>query len=203
MSTSQQTEHAVFERIFARTLTHEGGYSDHPQDRGGETRYGITNNTLKAFQDAYIPQNQADSLNDNTELTAHSLAQVQIANLSQTQARHIYRVMYYQQPKIYLLTSAVQPIVFDMAVNHGPSQSIKILQQVMNLTGIANIAQDGVLGPITARACDNIYQQMGHYFINALCDERIAFYQRIVARHPSQQVFLRGWINRANTYYVA
>jgi lysozyme family protein len=115
----------------------------------------------------------------------------------------IYWVMYYQQPKIYLLSSAIQPVIFDMAVNHGPKQAIKILQHVLNLSGLVNISQDGQLGPITARACDQVYQQMGDYLINALCDERVAFYHRIVARQPNQQIFLNGWLRRAQTYYLA
>lgn len=195
---SLTTQTALFERIFSRTLTHEGGFSDHPQDTGGATKYGITYNTLSAYQD-----NVTDSTQSIVATEPSDLAQTTISSLTKTQAMQIYWVMYYQQPKIYLLSSAIQPVVFDMAVNHGPKQAIKLLQHVLNLSGLVTISQDGQLGPITARACDQVYQQMGDYLINALCDERVAFYHRIVARKPNQQVFLTGWLRRAQTYYLA
>ena len=31
-----------FDQAFTTLLGHEGGYSDHPADPGGKTRYGIT-----------------------------------------------------------------------------------------------------------------------------------------------------------------
>jgi hypothetical protein len=37
---------ANFERAFALTLKHEGGYVDHPRDPGGATHLGITIGTL-------------------------------------------------------------------------------------------------------------------------------------------------------------
>ena len=195
---SLTTQSALFERLFARTLTHEGGFSDHLLDNGGVTKYGITQHTLNAYQDnlsATTPSLSTDG--------SPNLAQTTIASLTQTEAMQIYWVMYYQQPKIYLLSSAIQPVIFDMAVNHGPKRSIKILQHVLNISGLVNISQDGQLGPITARACDQVYQQMGDYLINALSDERVAFYHRIVARQPNQQIFLNGWLRRAQTYYLA
>jgi lysozyme family protein len=195
---SLTTQPALFERLFSRTLTHEGGFSDHPQDRGGATKYGITHHTLNAYQDNLSLTTQSLTADGSPDLS-----QATIASLTQAQAMQIYWVMYYQQPKIYLLSSAIQPVIFDMAVNHGPKQAIKILQHVLNLSGLVNISQDGQLGPINARACDQVYQQMGDYLINALCDERVAFYHRIVARQPNQQIFLNGWLRRAQTYYLA
>lgn len=195
---SLSTQQALFERIFSRTLTHEGAFSDHPQDLGGATKYGITQHTLNAYQDNLSVTTKSLTAEDSPDL-----AKATITSLTQAQAMQIYWVMYYQQPKIYLLSSAIQPVIFDMAVNHGPKQAIKLLQHVLNLSGLVNISQDGQLGPITARACDQVYQQMGDYLINALCDERIAYYHRIVARQPNQQIFLNGWLRRAQTYYLA
>ena len=41
---------------------------------------------------------------------------------------------------------------------------------------------------------------MAEYFNDAVVEERIKFYHRIVERNESQRVFLRGWLRRANSF---
>ena len=36
-------------------IDREGGYSDHPQDRGGATRWGVTEAVARAFMPSYLP----------------------------------------------------------------------------------------------------------------------------------------------------
>ena len=37
-----------FDRAFAALLGHEGGYSNHPDDPGGETNWGVTLTVARA-----------------------------------------------------------------------------------------------------------------------------------------------------------
>lgn len=177
-----------FEHILKKTLTWEGGFSDDPVDHGGATKYGITIGTLRSLGE--------DINQDGT------IDKADVKNLTVERATAIYEEHYYRGPRINLLPEAIQPVVFDMAVNHGPKRAARILQSVINQSGIAHIAEDGAIGTITARAADKVSQEMGHHFIHALCDERQSFYRRIVAGNPSQKKFINGWTNRTNDFRV-
>lgn len=63
------------EQIVDRILAHEGGYVDHPADRGGPTNFGITQATLSQWRKCDV-----------------SAAEVQ--TLSVDEAREIYQALY-------------------------------------------------------------------------------------------------------------
>lgn len=177
-----------FSLILQKTLKWEGGFVDDEFDRGGATKFGITIKTLEAINED-IDEDGRITVNDIRELTLE-------------QATSIYERIYFRKPKFHLLPDVIQPVVFDMGVNHGPSRAVKILQTVINTAGLMVIEVDGGIGPVTVRAAEATYAAMGHYFINAICDERQNFYDRIVARDPSQKRFIRGWTNRNNDFRV-
>ena len=177
-----------FDQILKKTLQWEGGFSDDADDRGGATKFGITIGTLRALH---------EDLDKDGAITVED-----VRSLTLEKATEIYRRHYFIEPKFHLLPEAIQPIMFDMGVNHGPGRATRMLQHVINQAGFAQISEDGDLGKITIRASDIAYENMGHYLINALCDERQAFYNRIVANNPSQEKFIRGWTNRTNDFRV-
>ncbi len=163
-------------------LRREGGYVNHPADKGGPTKYGITQATLSR----YI--GQAALVSD-------------VQNLSEDVARDIYEKNYYFSPGIHKLPQEIQPFIFDCAVNHGPRRAIKFVQSVCNQAGRdPKLSEDGAMGPNTRKAAEWALEEMGEYFLKALLEERRNFYLAIVAAKPSQQVFLRGWMNRVNEF---
>lgn len=152
-------------------LEREGGYVNHPADRGGETNYGITKETLAMV---------------NPDLD--------IKLLTKSEAAEIYRRAYYYRPKINEINKHVQPVVFDMAVNHGPVKAIKMLQECINeMAPVSTIAVDGLIGPVTVSASQWVTTK-------ELIKRRIEFYADIVANDHSQAVFLKGWLNRAREF---
>jgi len=177
-----------FADILKKTLKWEGGFVNDVHDRGGATKYGITIVTLRALN---------EDIDEDGRITVDD-----IQDLTIEQAKSIYERAYFIKPKFNLLPDALQPVMFDMGVNHGPSRATRILQQVINLVGLATIEVDGGIGPVTVRAADTSYRRMGHYMINALCDARQNFYNGIVLRDPSQERFIRGWTNRNNDFRV-
>lgn len=104
----------MFTDVVVQTLAFEGGYSNHENDRGGQTQFGITFNTLNSLK-----------------------------NLD-----------------------------------------------------------DGLIGPVTVTSVDRVYAAMGHLLINAICDRRALFYQRICTHDEAQVVFLQGWLRRAQAFKV-
>ena len=75
------------------------------------------------------------------------------------------------------------------------------MQRVINMARIGfALDDDGVIGPKTRRAAEHAQSEMGPFFANAIVDERIDFYRRLVAHRPTSERFLRGWLTRAERF---
>jgi lysozyme family protein len=172
------------EAMIEDVIRREGGFVNHSADRGGPTKFGITQATL-------------------SRRLSRAATRADVEALSLDQAREIYRRDYYQGPRIDRLPAAIQPFVFDSAVNHGPRRAIAFVQQVCNQAGFGQLAVDGVCGPNTMRAAHDAAWAMKDWLLAALVEERRSFYQAIVAADPSQAVFLEGWLNRLAEFDVA
>lgn len=162
-------------------LKHEGGYVNHKADKGGPTNFGITIHTYSKWLGRPATINE-------------------VKNMEESTAREIYETSYLTGPRIHLLPDPPQTLVLDMSVNHGPRNAIRMVQRVVNLAGFGPISVDGVLGPNTRKHVDRAIEAMGPYFQNALVDERNRFFRSIVRRNPDQEVFLRGWLNRSESF---
>lgn len=160
----------MIESLIDRLMSREGGYVDHPDDRGGPTNYGITQATLADWRSE--PVSAAD-----------------VQDLMPDEARAIYRHRYWTGPgfdrlDIHPLTAE---IVFDAAVNHGPRTAVRLLQRA------AGVADDGLIGPITRRAASAASPRD---LTARLLAHRGLYYGEIIGADPSQDVFRNGWANR-------
>ena len=171
------------EEIIKGIIHREGGYINHPNDRGGPTKYGITQRTLSRYY-------------------GYNASIEDVKNLDKSVAYDIYERDYYRAPGIDKIPEQLQSIVTDASVLYGPRRAIKFLQNIVNEAAFGPIAVDGALGPNTKKTANIAYEEMGPYFVNAYVEERIMFCERIVANNPSQAVFLKGWTNRANKFRV-
>lgn len=171
------------EQMIDDVIRREGGYVDHPRDRGGPTNFGITQSTLSRHL------GRPASADD-------------VRRLTRAAAADIYRRDYYEAPGIDQLPERIQPFVFDAAVNHGPARAIRFVQQVCDAAGFGPLAIDGRCGPRTSEAAFAADRAMGDWFLAALVEERRNFYHALVARDPGQRVFLNGWLNRLAEFDV-
>lgn len=171
------------DRLINDVLQKEGDYVNHKSDRGGPTKYGITQDTLESWRG--IPVSPFD-----------------VQNLSKDEARDIYERNYYRGPRIDELPELLQPVTFDMAVNHGPRKSVKIVQTVAGKMSGKRLVLDGVIGPATVVACNIAVNVYGHEVVKRICQARAQYYRDIVANDPSQAVFLKGWVARNETFMV-
>jgi lysozyme family protein len=112
-----------FDQAFTALLKHEGGYSNHPADPGGKTRFGITEAVAR----------EAGYRGDMRELPLDL-------------AKRIYKDRYWDAVRAEELPAAIRYAVFDAAVNSGPRQAIRWLQRAVG------VRDDGVIGPITLGA---------------------------------------------------
>jgi lysozyme family protein len=114
-----------FLTAFEKLLKHEGGYSDHRDDPGGKTRYGVT------------------------EAVAREVGyRGNMRELPLELAQRIYKDRYWDAVQAENLPPDVRYIVFDGAVNSGVSQSAKWLQRA------CGVKDDGVIGTQTIRAAN-------------------------------------------------
>ncbi len=180
---STKRQSSKIDALLEDLIRKEGGYVNHPNDKGGPTKYGITQGTLSAWLGRKA-----------------SVADVQ--NLALQDAEEIYKANYYHKPKIDQLPDAIQPVVFDTAVNSGSGKAVSMLQEVLTKQGHELVA-DGVIGNMTIAAAEKSVAANAKALINAYCDRRKAFFISIAARNPSQKVFLTGWINRSNSFRQA
>lgn len=159
-----------FEDIIPRILQREGGYVNHPNDRGGATNYGITQRVYQEWK--------SDPAAD-------------VKNLTMSEAAQIYRVHYWLPGKVEQLPAAIRDIHFDAAVNHGVVRAAKLLQTASGVT------VDGEIGPNTIAAANALNPELLklRYIV-----ARYKFYGEIVQRDRSQSVFMAGWMNRMSHF---
>lgn len=116
-----------FDKAFDRLIGHEGRYSNHPADPGGETMWGVTARVARA--NGYTGP---------------------MRDMPRSTAKAIYRRLYWDAVKADQLPESVRFDVFDGAVNSGVSQSAKWLQRA------AGVVDDGVIGPKTIAAASAV-----------------------------------------------
>ena len=162
-----QTENQIIDAIIER----EGGYVDHPADRGGPTHFGITITKLREWRGV-----QSVTAND-------------VRMMRRSEAEQIYLSDYIRKPGFHLIPDDhLRNHVIDFGVNSGPGTAVRKLQKIVG------VPQDGIIGPQTL----NAIRRMGAAKVNnLLMAERIKFIGKIVSSDHSQAAFINGWLNRA------
>jgi lysozyme family protein len=157
-----------FEECLARVLKHEGGFVNDPVDKGGMTNLGVTKRVWEEF-------------------VGHPVSEADMRALTPEKVGKLYRQKYWNAAYCEVLPKGLDYVVFDFAVNAGTGRAVKTLQQTIG------VVADGIIGPRTRAAINGANHKK---LINDYSDERIDFYQGIVARRPEQERFIRGWLRR-------
>jgi lysozyme family protein len=143
------------DRVISEIIRREGGYVNHPADRGGLTKYGITAATLGRWRKL------------GRDATAD-----EIKDLAEPEARQIYRAEYLFGPRFDQVRDIrLQGLLVDCGVNSGPGQAAKWLQRAVG------VAADGIVGPATLTAVNNADAVVLH---NRLLAQRIRFLGRLI-----------------------
>ena len=172
---------AKFEAFIKTLLKHEGGFVNDPADPGGATNKGITFKTFKQYA--------KDTL--GIEPTLENLK-----NLSDGQASKIYKKGYWDKIRgDEIKDQNLANIVFDFYVNAGKNAA-KLLQQVINKLG-GNLVVDGIIGSVTMEALAKLDQKKVYMLYKK---SRVDYYQRLCERNPRLKKFLKGWLNRVNSF---
>ena len=162
-----------FQRALAFVLKAEGGYTNHPADRGGPTNKGI----LQREYDQYRRDN--------------GLPTADVRDILQTEVEDIYLHDYWLAGRCDRMPWPVSLAHFDACVNTGVTQAAKFLQRTIGTRS------DGLVGPLTLGALKSLLErEPPGALAERLARQRIRFYRQLVERDPEQRAFLKGWLNR-------
>lgn len=164
-------------------ISREGGYVNHPADRGGPTRWGVTEAVARAH--GYGGDMRA---------------------FPRAEAAQIYERVYWLRPgfdRIAPLAPAVAAELFDTGISMGPSVAVAFLIRALN--ALNRGARDYPDLAATARADDAVIAALGGFLdhrgsrgesvlvkaLEALQGER---YLDLAERRPLNEAFLYGWL---------
>lgn len=160
---------AIFSEAVNLTLKNEGGYVDDPNDAGGATNMGITQDDLDR---AYGPG-------------TFSVQQLTPAQAEAYYLTHFWTYLYNQ-----IESQLVANKLFDLGVLFGTGEDVILLQQCLDHF---NVVVDGNFGPHTLAAVneDSELPLLAEYK-----QKVFAHIQVIVLAHPEDARFETGWENR-------
>ena len=178
------------DELIDELIEREGGFVSHPADRGGPTRYGITEAVARAH-------GYAGAMNQ----------------LPRDEAAAVYRRLYWLRPRFDQVAERAPRVaaeLFDTGANMGPAVAATFLQRALTALNrggkdFPDLVPDGRIGPATLAALDSFLEARGNRggetvmlrALEALQGER---YLRLAEKRPANEAFLYGWLaNRIGT----
>lgn len=174
----------TIDQLVDEVIDREGGYSDHPADRGGPTRFGITEQVARA--NGYTGD---------------------MKTFPRDRAVAIYRGTYWTRPafdQVASVSALVAAELFDTGVNMGVSVAAGFLQRALNAlnrgaTDYPDLKADGQIGPVTLYALRQYIAKRGAAgaavlvkALDALQGER---YISLTESRPANEAFAYGWLS--------
>lgn len=175
---------ADFNQAVTFVLDNEGGFSNDEHDEGGATNFGVSLRYLRGLPDESLRKYGIHVPPDVEAVKAMTV----------TQAKAIYLGEFWQPKLDEISRQPFANYIFDMCVNHGISEGIKILQRAICAAARdqQEVVIDGVLGDGTVNAVTR-----SCVFLPAtLIATRSQFYRQL-AEKPGQEKFLKDWLDRA------
>lgn len=173
----------TIEAMIDAVIGREGGYSNHPADRGGPTRWGVTEQVARAY-----------GYQGDMKAFPRALAVA------------IYTKRYWSGPG-FNNVAAVYPRVgeelFDTGINMGPAVAGMFLQRALNLlnrgaVAYPDVTADGRIGPMTIKALKDYAKERGAageaVLLKTLDGFQVGRYADITEARPANEAFFYGWI---------
>ena len=166
--------------LFQNIKEWEGGWSDHKNDKGGKTNMGITLKTWKTC--GY--DKDGDGIIDERDLKL----------INEQDVFNVFKKHYWDRYRgDDIKNQSIANNVVDwlwMSGNHA----------IINVQKLLSIKADGVVGPITINTINQANQRELFAQIKRIRKE---FFEKVCRDNPTQNVFLKGWLRRLDSYVYA
>lgn len=162
---------ANFEQALKKTLEHEGGYVNDPDDSGGETYKGIARRFNPDWIGwAYV--DKRDFKNPNLDKLVSDF----------------YYIKFWEPLNIDgLVNQEIATSIFDFAVNAGVKTSAILAQKA------ADVEADGEIGVNTIKAINSMDSEK---FLLAFAAAKMVRYIAICKKNPKNRKYFFGWVCR-------
>ena len=175
---------ADINKYFPKVMAFEGGYVNNPLDAGGPTNRGVT---LAVFQ-KYGYDKNGDGKIDAEDVKL----------ISEDDAKRIMKKLYWD----YMLADSIktQPIaeiIVDWGWGSGPVTAAIFVQRLLNQNFNTGLVVDGHPGEKWLAAINGMNQDA---LYSRLREARRQHFISIVQANPSQEIFLKGWLRRAESW---
>jgi len=132
----------AIDNLITDVIRREAGYSNHPADRGGPTKYGITQATLSSWR-------------------GYAVTPAEVEALTIPEARQIYRAVFFRGLE-GVTDSRVLEFLFDYAVNSGTGRAVKALMVVLGAQKLGAVDQATLFWPLICERLDNFLRIIGN-----------------------------------------
>lgn len=173
-----------FNKVAPIILEHEGGFVNHPSDKGGPTNMGITIGTWTKYA--------------NEDLGIENPTVSNLSRITNEQATIIYRKRYWEPKKFCeIIDEHVSLMIYDWTITSGGA--VKQVQKLLVNDFEQDIIIDGAMGSLTAKAINNVKDQ--NKLLYRIAEIRKQYYTDLTytnGQKNNQDVFLEGWHNRVD-----
>lgn len=171
------------DKLIDDVIGREGGYSNHPADRGGPTRWGVTEQVARAY-----------GFKGDMRVFPRDLA------------IEIYRKRYWQEPRFNEVAAVFPELgeeMFDTGINMGTKIPAQFLQRALNLlnrggSDYPDITVDGRIGTMTIAALKQFKDKRGvaggKVLLKTLDGFQLGRYADITETRPANEAFFYGWV---------
>lgn len=181
---------AAVTQIIAGIIQREGdAYTNDPNDSGGPTKYGVTQQALSSFRGKLVLPSDVEALQE-------------------PEAALIYRNLYYIKPRfndVATRSDSIALALVDAGVNCGIGTAGKFLQRSLNVFNnggklYPDTVVDGAVGDGTIAALNAFLAQRGingaAVLLRAIQCLHGAYYIDLAEHTPVDENFVYGWINQ-------
>lgn len=189
---------ADFSIALKKLLRLEGGYGDDPDDAGGETYRGVS----RRFFPGWPGWHYIDALKPDPQFPFVLESDLRLS----LAVEMLYEAAFWDRFQgAQIRSQRIADLLLVAAVNLGVFRAVEFLQRALNAlnhsdsrlpsqTGYPDLLEDGVSGPKTLRAVNG---NVGWPWVEELLRSQVnCYYLERVRENPSQEKFLRGWLNR-------
>ena len=187
-----------FYEAYNKTMSHEGGYVNDPDDSGGETYCGIA----RKYHSDWSGWAIIDGIKKTRSLKVNEIIS---GTILKDKVLEFYKIKFWDVNSLDRIhSSKISGELFDTGVNMGTGTAAKFLQEAVNLLNKngrrhPDLIVDGKIGNKTISTINGVYcasTRLTLALLKTLNGLQFMKYVKICESRPSQEKFFYGWLNR-------